>query len=134
MNQCSMGISKKGVDEYEQKLCLCCLAVIFSDCEGKVRNLLPIEFHWGDYPMRVSALSKGDRIRIKKEFRDYDRQKFEVGQELDFLDRDYFPYDGGHTLNFVQTVMRLSEDSDEDLLIIRNEGEEYFELMKRGAA
>ena len=80
--------------------------------------------------MRISALDKGDRIRIKREFRDYDGQKFDVGQELDYFDRNYFPYDAGHTLYFAQAVIRLTENSDEDLLIIENEGEEYFEVVK----
>jgi len=51
-----------------------------------------------------------------------------------FLDRNYFPYDAGHTLTFAQAVIRLSENSDEELPIILNEGEEYFEVVKKGAA
>ena len=83
--------------------------------------------------MHVTALEPGDRIRIKREFCDYDKQKFEVGQELEFFGRNYFPYDAGHTLTFVQAVIRLSENCDEDLPIILNEGEEYFEVVKKGA-
>jgi hypothetical protein len=84
--------------------------------------------------VHVTALVPGDRIRIKRAFCDYDKQKFEVGQELEFLDRNYFPYDAGHTLTFAQAVIRLSENSDEELPIILNEGEEYFEVVKKGAA
>jgi hypothetical protein len=80
--------------------------------------------------MRISALDKGDRIRIKREFRDYDGQNFEAGRELDYFDRNYFPYDAGHILYFAQAVIRLSENGDEDLLIVENEGEEYFEVVK----
>jgi hypothetical protein len=80
--------------------------------------------------MRISTLEKGTRIRIKREFRDYDGQKFEAGQELDYFDRNYFPYEAGHTVYFAQAVIRLSENNDEDLLIIQNEGEEYFEAVK----
>ncbi|HEY0434674.1 MAG TPA: hypothetical protein VGC95_12440 [Chitinophagaceae bacterium] len=69
-------------------------------------------------------------IRIKREFRDYDGQKFEAGRELRYFDGSYFPYDAGHTLTFAGVVMRLSENVDEDLLVIENEGEEYFELIK----
>ena len=83
--------------------------------------------------MHVTALESGDRIRIKRAFSDFDNQEFEVGQELEFLDRNYFPYDAGHTLTFVQAVIRLSENCDEDLPIVLNEGDEYFELVKKGA-
>jgi hypothetical protein len=81
--------------------------------------------------MRVTELKRGDRIRIKREFFDYDKQKFEAGRELGFLERNFLPYEGGHTLTFVETVIRLGENYDHNLLVVENAGDVYFELLKK---
>jgi len=82
--------------------------------------------------MHVTALKRGDRIRIKREFFDYDQQRFEAGRELVFLERNFLPYEGGHTLTFVEAVIRLGENYDHNLLVVENADDVYFELLKKG--
>jgi hypothetical protein len=79
--------------------------------------------------MHISHLVEGDRIRIKTGFTDFDGKQWSQGQQLLFSEQSYFPYDGGYTLTFDQGIMRLAEIVEENALVIRNEAEEFFELV-----
>lgn len=68
----------------------------------------------------------GDRIRVKTTFTDFDGNEVPAGTVLTFRDRNYFPYDGGHTWTFDERMIRLAEIANQDD-IIDNKGGAYFE-------
>ncbi len=79
-------------------------------------------------PQYLSELSKGQKIKVLKEFFDFDTDKIEAGRILTFRDYNYFPYDGGYTFNFEEGVIRLAEiDGDNERVL--NNFSEYFELV-----
>ncbi len=75
----------------------------------------------------VHDLTRGDRVRIVRDFEDYDRQRIRAGRELVLVDKEYFPHDAGHTLTFEgNMVIRLSGDVPAQLAVIENAGDGYF--------
>jgi hypothetical protein len=82
--------------------------------------------------MTLSELAAGDRIRILREFRDFDGRRIAAGTDLVLVDRTYFPYDDGHTLRFDDgAVIRLSGDVPAERAVITNAGDTYFVRVPR---
>jgi len=77
----------------------------------------------------LSDLVVGDRIKVIKEFKDFDNQQIAVGSEWTFKKYTYFPYDGGYTFYFEEGVMRMAEISEPDYYVF-NHASEYFILLK----
>ena len=76
----------------------------------------------------LNDLVLGDRIKVIKEFKDFDNQVLSVGTEWTFIDYRYFPYDGGYTFNFKEGEMRMAEISEADYYVF-NHAAEYFMLI-----
>lgn len=76
----------------------------------------------------LNDLSAGEKIKVVKEFKDFDNQVISVGSEWTFEKYTYFPYDGGYTLYFKEGVMRMAEISDEDYYVFTH-ASEYFVLI-----
>jgi hypothetical protein len=80
----------------------------------------------------IWEIAVGDRIRIMREFRDFDGRRVAAGTELVLADKDYFPYDCGHTLTFEGgAVIRLSGDVPDELAVITNADDTYFVQVPR---
>ncbi len=77
----------------------------------------------------LDDLVAGDRIKVIKEFSDFDNQLIPVGSEWTFKNYTYFPYDGGYTFYFEEGVMRMAEISEPDYYVFSHAGE-YFVLLK----
>jgi Domain of unknown function (DUF3601) len=77
----------------------------------------------------LNELLAGDRIKVIKEFKDFDNQQIAVGSEWTFKKYTYFPYDGGYTFYFEEGVIRMAEISEPDYYVF-NHASEYFILLK----
>ena len=77
---------------------------------------------------QLSDLVKGEKIKVIKEFLDFDKYKVEAGRLLTFKEYSYFAYDGGYTFDFEEYGFRLAE-IDEDNLQVLNRFSEYFEVI-----
>lgn len=80
-------------------------------------------------PQYLSELIKGQKIRVIKEFLDFDKYKVEAGRILTFKEYNYFAYDGGYTFSFEEDGFRLAE-IDEDNVQVLNRFSEYFEVIE----
>jgi hypothetical protein len=75
----------------------------------------------------VWDLAEGDRVRIVRDFEDFNRQRILAGRELVLSGKEYFPHDCGHTLAFEgNVVIRLSGDVPAQLAVIENADDAYF--------
>lgn len=70
----------------------------------------------------------GDRIKVIKEFKDFDNQIVPIDSEWTFNEYTYFPYDGGYTFYFNEGVMRMAQISEEDYYVF-NHPNEFFVLI-----
>lgn len=77
----------------------------------------------------LADLVAGDRIKVIKEFSDFDSRKIPLGSVWTFTRYTYFPYDGGYTFYFEEGVMRVAEISEKDYYVFSHAGE-YFVLLK----
>lgn len=77
----------------------------------------------------LDDLVAGERIKVIKEFSDFDNQSIPIGSEWTFKNYTYFPYDGGYTFYFEEGVMRMAEISAADYYVFSHAGE-YFVLLK----
>jgi hypothetical protein len=77
---------------------------------------------------RLDDLNPGDKIKVIKEFKDFDNELIPIGSEWTFEKYDYFPYDGGYTFHFKEGTMRMAEISDADYYVF-NHASEYFVLQ-----
>jgi len=114
------------------------------------RLLLPVGMVWTSresYDSRMQALervqqkiygaphltvwdfSPGLVVRVGRTFLDFDGQEIRAGAVLHFLEKSYFPYDGGHTLRFVEKTVHLAGISDEHERIIENAGNAWFQQI-----
>lgn len=73
----------------------------------------------------VYGLHPGETYRVIREIRDYHGGIFPVGTELTFVQRNYLPYHGGHTVVFRPRPMYLQDETDADVL---NDLESYLEV------
>jgi hypothetical protein len=76
--------------------------------------------------LTVWDFTPGMIFRINRTFKDCYGQELQEGEVLHFLERDYLPYHGGHTLKFAEKTIYLSDNYESDLPIIDNSGNEYF--------
>ena len=76
----------------------------------------------------LSDLAQGDKIKVVKEFKDFDSEIIPVGSEWTFDEYTYFPYDGGYTFYFEEGTMRMAEISPEDYYVFSH-ANEYFVLI-----
>jgi len=83
-------------------------------------------------PLSVRDFRPGMLIRVLQSFRDFDGQEVVAGETLRFLERRYFHYDGGHTLQFEGKTIRLAEIVPANLPIIENHDGAYFALVPTG--
>ena len=78
-------------------------------------------------PTSIWDLAQGDRVRVVRDFEDFNRQRIVAGRELTLVDDSYFPHDSAHTLTFEgNVVIRLSGDIPAQLAVIENAGDAYF--------
>jgi hypothetical protein len=78
----------------------------------------------------VWNFSPGLVVRIARAFTDFDGQEIRAGEVLHFIDGNYFPYDGGHTLTFAEKTIRLATIADENVPIIENAGNAWFQPLR----
>jgi hypothetical protein len=72
-------------------------------------------------------LEAGDRIRIVREFRDFDGRTVESGQDLLLTKKEFFPHDGGMTLSFEGgLIVRLCENEAADEIVMVNAEQAFF--------
>lgn len=64
----------------------------------------------------VYGLEPGASYRVIREIKDYYGNIFPVGMELDFVERSFVPYHGGHTVVFQPHTMFLQEQDNADVL------------------
>ncbi|MBL7871212.1 MAG: DUF3601 domain-containing protein [Cyclobacteriaceae bacterium] len=76
----------------------------------------------------LNDLKPGDKIKVIKEFNDFDNQLIPVGSEWTFEKYTYFPYDGGYTFYFKEGIMRMAEISECDYYVATH-AKEYFILL-----
>ncbi len=76
----------------------------------------------------LNELIQGDRIRVIKDFKDFDGEAIPSGSEWTFKEYTYFPYDGGYTFYFEEGTMRMAEISPEDSYVLSH-ASEYFILI-----
>jgi hypothetical protein len=77
----------------------------------------------------VYALKKGRRYVVKKSFVDHHGQRFEIGDGLTFVKKDYLPYHGGHTIFFEERTIYLQDEEQAEIL----QGLwDYLETDRRG--
>src|SRR5262245_26209639 len=74
----------------------------------------------------ISDFYAGLVVRIEQSFVDFDGQEIRAGEVLHFLEGNYFPYDGGHTLRFSEKTIRLATIVPEHEPIIENAGNAWF--------
>ena len=77
---------------------------------------------------QLDDLEVGCKIRVIKEFSDFDHQVIPVGSEWTFKEYTYFPYDGGYTFYFDEGTMRMAEISEADYYVFSHAAE-YFILI-----
>lgn len=118
--------------------------VVFTDREAHDRRMQAFDriqqkiYALQDAESRPPELSvwhffPGLVVRVVQPFRDYDGQQIDAGEILHLLDRSYFPYEGGHTLRFVEKTVRLADIVDEHVPIINNARNAWFEPMNNSA-
>jgi hypothetical protein len=64
----------------------------------------------------VYGLEPGCAYRVMKSFTDYYGNSFQRGELLHFKERHFLPYDGGHTIMFVERALYLQEDQNREIL------------------
>ena len=57
----------------------------------------------------LSDLTNGTKVKVIKNFVDFDGQEINEGTTWTYLSKDYFVYDGGYTFKFAEGVIRLAE-------------------------
>lgn len=70
-------------------------------------------------PLTFSAMRAGERYRVARTFTDFDGQVLEQGRVLTFQSYSFFPYDGGYTACFDESVVRLAEISVNNCEVLR---------------
>ena len=76
--------------------------------------------------LSVYRLQPGKRYVIVQRFTDHYQSVFEPGMRLTFLERHFLPYEGGHTLQFEEATVYLSENVPDEGAILSAFGR-YFE-------
>lgn len=74
----------------------------------------------------IETMVPGARYRIAQDFVDFDGTPFRAGTVLTFERYSYFPYDGGFTIAFAETGMRLAEIDPRSEPVLANAGNAYF--------
>lgn len=64
----------------------------------------------------VYALVPGQRYVVRVAFTDFHGQRFDAGERLTFRQRNFLPYDGGHTIAFDERLLYLQEDQNRTVL------------------
>jgi hypothetical protein len=62
------------------------------------------------------GLVPGYPYQVMKSFTDYYGNSFDQGEILRFKERHFLPYDGGHTIVFVERSLYLQEDKNREIL------------------
>lgn len=60
-------------------------------------------------PLHFSGMQPGQRFLVARSFIDFDNKPIEAGRTLTFRSYHFFPYDGGYTIYFDETVIRLAQ-------------------------
>jgi len=77
----------------------------------------------------VSGFFTGMTVRVARGFVDCDGRLVTAGDVLHFRKGSYFPYDDGHTLTFLERVIRLSGNDPDERAVIQNSGNSYFKPL-----
>lgn len=82
--------------------------------------------------VNILSLQPGDRVRLRRTFRDFDGATHVEGTELVLGSRDYFPHDGGYTFRFADgTMIRLAENDPSSLPVLADRDGVFFERAAR---
>ncbi|NJN43131.1 MAG: DUF3601 domain-containing protein [Flammeovirgaceae bacterium] len=73
----------------------------------------------------ISNLTEGQKIKVIKGFKDFDRKEIKAGSIWTFRSYSYFIYDGGYTVSFNEGVMRLAEIDHETDNVLSNFNESF---------
>ena len=83
-------------------------------------------------PFRLTELRPGDRLRVIRGFTDFDGVEWAEGQALEYVDHNYFPYEGGYTFNFSEGTLRLAPLDSRNHAVLRRP-EEFFARVAPGS-
>ncbi len=64
----------------------------------------------------IYSLVEGTTYTIEKDFTDFYNQPVFRGEKLTFVERNFLPYDGGHTIVFIQRTLYLQEEMNKNIL------------------
>jgi hypothetical protein len=64
----------------------------------------------------VYGMTPGSRYRVMKSFTDCYGGSFQEGEILQFKERHFLPYHGGHTIIFAERSLYLQEDESREIL------------------
>jgi Domain of unknown function (DUF3601) len=78
--------------------------------------------------MDLSDLKQGQRIKVIREFKDFDGDPIPLNSEWTFIKSTYFAYDGGYTFTFKEGGIRLAE-IDPDNQNVLNSFSSFFEII-----
>lgn len=74
------------------------------------------KFYWWCERLTIYRLQPQKIYRVRRTFTDYYGHVFEAGQELTFVQRNFLPHDGGHTLTFQPSSVYLQEELQREIL------------------
>jgi len=111
-----------------------------ADADGSRAPKTELEALWETLPAVAPALAvmpelsvwdfvAGMIVRVARGFIDCDGHLVTAGDVLHFRTRSYFPYDDGHTLTFLERVIRLSGNDPDEEAVIQNSRNSYFEPL-----
>lgn len=66
--------------------------------------------------LTIYILQPGHCYEVKQTFQDYYGNTFTAGERLTFQQRHFLPYDGGHTVMFVEKTLYLQEEVNRAIL------------------
>jgi hypothetical protein len=66
----------------------------------------------------LTELAKGQKVKIKESFLDFDHIQIETGSVWTFIRYSYFPYDGGYSFYFEEGEIRLAEIDDDNRRVL----------------
>lgn len=64
----------------------------------------------------IYSLVPGEKYRVTRDFTDHRNNLVKQGEILAYVERNFSPYHGGHTLVFVDRSIFLQEDENQDLI------------------
>jgi len=89
---------------------------------------VPTQANPADLEGTVYGMIPGREYQIIKSFTDHHGNSFEQGEQLQFKQRHFLPYHGGHTILFEERALYLQEDQNREIL---DHFSEYIALIEQ---